>query len=99
MYGFILLVEHVWELGVYTAIYLTGARGRRSLIVGVLEDLVALIIMFARVGLQVVRGVIVGMFHFVCREALLTLGRWWVVDSYFSHSLGQGFNKNSWCGD
>ncbi len=90
VFGFILLVEHIWELGVYTAVYLMGARGRRSLIVGVLEDLVALTIMFARVGLQVVRGIIVGMFHFVCREALLTLGRWWEVDVVFSNSLGYG---------
>ena len=59
----------------YTCVYLTGGRGRKSLFIMVVEDIVAGVIMVARVGLQVVRGVIVGIFHFICREAILTLRR------------------------
>lgn len=49
-----------------------------------MEDLISTLIMFARIGLQAVRGVIVGIFHFICREALLTLSRWWVMDTWFA---------------
>jgi hypothetical protein len=38
--------------------------------------------------LQSVRGVIVGMFHFICREALLNMTKWWSVDFVYNHSLG-----------
>jgi hypothetical protein len=37
------------------------------------EDFVAMLIMIVRVLLQSIRGVIVGMFHFICREALLNM--------------------------
>lgn len=90
VYGFILLIEHIWELGVYTCVYLTGVRGRKSLLVNVMEDLVNTVIMFARIGLQAVRGVIVGIFHFICREALLTLRRMWVIDTWFSDGCSWG---------
>ncbi len=71
----LLLFEHVWDFGVYICVYLMGVRGRKSLLLNVLEDLVATIIMVARVILQAIRGLIVGMFHFICREAVLTLSR------------------------
>lgn len=41
----------------------------------------ALTIMVVRVLLQAIRGVIVGMFHFICREALLNMTRWASVDA------------------
>jgi hypothetical protein len=50
-----------------------GIRGRKSFIVNMLEDMIAMFIMVGRVMLQSVRGVIVGMFHFICREALLNM--------------------------
>jgi hypothetical protein len=53
-----------------------GARGRKSFIITLLEDIVAIAIMVARVVLQSIRGVIVGMFHFICREALLNMTKW-----------------------
>jgi hypothetical protein len=56
-------------------VYLMGIRTRKSMIANCIEDLVALVIMVARVSLQMVRGVIVGMFHFICREAVLNMNR------------------------
>jgi hypothetical protein len=53
-----------------------------------LEDFVAMLIMVVRVLLQSIRGVIVGMFHFICREALLNMTRWWSVDLAFNHQTG-----------
>jgi hypothetical protein len=52
------------------------------------EDFVAMLIMVVRVLLQSIRGVIVGMFHFICREALLNMARWWSSDFAFNHQLG-----------
>lgn len=77
VYGLLLLLEHVWVFGSYMLLYATGVGGRRNYVVTLLEDSVALIIMVARVVLQVIRGVIVGMFHFICREALLNMRKWW----------------------
>lgn len=64
----------------YIVVYLMGVRTRRSVTANMIEDLVAVAIMIARVSLQMVRGVIVGMFHFICREALLNMNRWWSND-------------------
>lgn len=61
--------------------YLVGTRGRRSFALTLAEDFVALVIMVVRVLLQAIRGVIVGMFHFICREALLNMTRWTAVDA------------------
>lgn len=52
-----------------------GTRGRASLIVSFFEDIIAMLIMIVRVVLQSIRGLIVGMFHFICREALLTMSK------------------------
>jgi hypothetical protein len=76
IYGLFLLIEHCWAFGVYILVYLVGARGRKSFIVILLEDIVALLILIVRVLLQSIRGLIVGMFHFICREALLNLSSW-----------------------
>ena len=57
-------------------VYLMGIRTRKFILINMIEDLVAIIIMVARVSLQMVRGIIVGMFHLICREALLNMNRW-----------------------
>ena len=80
MYGYILLLEHVWIFGTYIGVYLMGVRARKSIIINLIEDLIAMTIMIARVSLQMVRGIIVGMFHLICREALLNMNRWWIND-------------------
>ena len=72
----------------YIFVYLVGVRGRRSFVVNMFEEFVAMLIMVVRVLLQSIRGVIVGMFHFICREALLNMARWWSSDFAFNHQLG-----------
>lgn len=68
IYGYLLLLEHVWNFGQYIFVYLNGAVGRRSLLITILEDIVAFIILLSRVTLQVVRGLICGFFHDFFRE-------------------------------
>lgn len=80
LYGLLLLLEHTWVFGTYIFVYLVGTRGRASLIVSFFEDIIAMLIMIVRVVLQSIRGLIVGMFHFICREALLTMSKWWNFD-------------------
>lgn len=86
LYGLVLLVEHFWTFGTYILVYLLGLRGRSSFIITLIEDIVSIVIMFARVILQAIRGIIVGMFHFICREALLNMTHWWEYDEWFAHS-------------
>jgi len=88
LYGLILLTEHFWTFGTYILVYLMGTRGRKSFILTFIEDVVAIAIMIARVVLQSIRGVIVGMFHFICREALLNMTKWWNNEFWFNHGMG-----------
>lgn len=88
IYGLLLLLEHVWTFGIYIFVYLVGTRGRPSLIISFFEDLVAILIMIVRVILQSIRGLIVGMFHFICREALLTMSKWWNFDTISGRNIG-----------
>lgn len=57
-------------MGTYLFVYVAGAAGRKLSVLNAFEDAVALGILIARVMLQAVRGVIVGMFHFISREML-----------------------------
>ena len=88
VYGLILLLEHLWLFSIYFVIYLTGARGRKSITITLIEDLIALSILLARVLLQAVRGLIVNMFHFICRETLLNMPKWWTMSCYYNSSIG-----------
>jgi hypothetical protein len=99
IYGFILLVEHIWMFGSYIVVYLMGVKTRKSAIANVIEDLIAMTIMVGRVGLQTIRGLIVGMFHFICREAVLNMTRWWFYDSVANHGLGTACSNTSFSGD
>jgi hypothetical protein len=54
--------------GVYFLVYLNGGRGRKFLLVTLVEDLIAFIILLARVTLQVVRGIICGLYHDFFKE-------------------------------
>lgn len=87
LYGLILLAEHCWAFGTYFFVYLTGTKARKSLSITLIEDIIAVTILLARVLLQAVRGVIVGMFHFICREALLNMTNWWSVSSHSNSSI------------
>lgn len=57
-------------MGTYLFVYIAGAKGRKSSVITAAEDFIAIAILIARILLQAVRGVIVGMFHFICREAI-----------------------------
>lgn len=92
-YGLLLLLEHLIVFGTTLVTYLMGIRGRGSIIATFIEDLVAFIIMIARVVLQAIRGMIVGMFHFICREALLTMGSWWEYEFLANNKVGEEYLK------
>jgi hypothetical protein len=53
----------MYSLGSFFIVFLTGSKTRRSVVITFIEDLLALTILFLRVLLQMVRGVIVGLFH------------------------------------
>lgn len=65
-----------------------GIRARRSTIITLVEDGIAVIIMFARILLQIIRGVIVGMFHFICREGVVNMGKWWEYEFTLNSRVG-----------
>jgi hypothetical protein len=95
VYGLLLLLEHFFNFGVYIAVYLVGARGRRNILAGWLEDVASSIIMLSRVMLQAVRGVIVGMFHFIAREASLSASRWRIYEAEFSSNAAEASSSTS----
>ena len=68
VYGFLLLIEHLWNFGSHFFVYLNGGRGRRSLIITIVEDILTFFIVIIRVSLQVVRGLLCGFFHNFFRE-------------------------------
>ena len=83
LYGISLLIEYFWSFGTYILVYLLGIRGRGSSIITFIEDCVTITIMLARILLQIIRGLIVGMFHSICREALLNMIKWWNNEIWF----------------
>lgn len=68
VYGYFLILEHIWNFGKHMLLYLNGTRGRSVLIVTLFEDFIAFSIIFARITLQAVRGLICGFFHDFFRE-------------------------------
>lgn len=68
VYGYFIICEYFWNFGSYFFIYLNGTRGRRSLLFTIIEDLVAFFILIARVSLQMIRGLICGLYHDFFRE-------------------------------
>ncbi len=86
-YGLIMLLEHWWAFGAYIFLYITNTKGRRSLLITIFEDIISMVILIARVLLQAVRGVIVGMFHFICREAIWNMTSWWTHNNHANTSI------------
>jgi hypothetical protein len=99
LYGLILLIEHFWTFGIYIFVHLMGVRGRRSLVITCIEDATAMCIMFARVILQAIRGVVVGMFHFICREAVLNMTRWWINECWCSSGYNDALDIKVYTAD
>jgi hypothetical protein len=83
-YGFLILFESAWLFSTHLLIYLNGARGRRSLVVTLIEDCVALIILTSRITLQMIRGLICGFFHDFFREVSEYLIDTWELYIYYA---------------
>lgn len=66
--GFMIIIESIWVFGCHIFLYLTGSRGRRSFFVVLVEDLIAFTILFGRIILQMVRGVICSFYHDFFRD-------------------------------
>lgn len=84
VYGFLILFESVWLFSTHLLIYLNGARGRRSLLVTLIEDCVALTILISRITLQMVRGLICGFMHDFFREISEYLIDTWELYMYYA---------------
>ena len=80
-YGYLIICEYLWNFGSFFFIYLNGTRGRRSLIVTILEDVINFFILFARISLQMIRGLICGLYHDFFRELTGYIIDTW--DSFF----------------
>jgi hypothetical protein len=76
-----MLLEHAWTLGSFMVVYVAGAAGRKVSVITIVEDAAAVAILVARVLLQAVRGVIVGMFHFISREMIWSMSKYWTHSS------------------
>lgn len=85
IYGLLLMLNNIYSLGSFFLIFLTGSKTRRSILLTLFEDLLAVTILFLRILLQMVRGVIVGLFHWICRELMFSLRAWWTHDNLLAH--------------
>jgi hypothetical protein len=63
---------------------LNGGRGRRSLLVTVVEDILTFFIVIIRVSLQVVRGLLCGFFHNFFREVADTVANIYHTYCYYA---------------
>lgn len=98
IYGYLILIESMWLFGTYFFVYLSGAKGRRVLTITLFEDVVNFLILIARVTLQMVRGIICGLYHDFFREATEYLIDTW--EMYWYYVSGQlPFCKNSYVTD
>ena len=68
LYGCFTLIESFWLMGSHFLVYLTGSRGRFSFLITLLEDLISFFILLSRISLQLVRGIVCGLYHGFFRE-------------------------------
>lgn len=73
VYGYLIIIESMVLFSKYFFLYLNGARGRKFLLITILEDFIAFIILLSRVTLQAVRGLICGLYHDFFREITVYL--------------------------
>ena len=93
IYGYLILLESIILFGSYFFIYLNGARGRKLLFVTLIEDIISFIILLARVTLQMVRGIICGLYHDFFRELIEYIIDTW--ETYWFYATWQvPFLKN-----
>lgn len=70
IYGYLILIENIILFGSYFFVYLNGSRNRKLLIITLIEDIISFIILLARITLQIVRGLICGLYHDFFRELI-----------------------------
>lgn len=98
IYGYLILLESIWLFGVHFFVYLNGSRGRRILTITLIEDIVNFMILLARVTLQMVRGIICGLYHDFFREVTEYLIDTWDIYWYYA-SVELPFCKNNYLTD
>lgn len=77
-FGIILICELVYFFGSYILLYLNGSKSRKVLIVSFFEDLMNFFILLIRISLQLIRGIICGIYHDLLREANIKIIQWLV---------------------
>lgn len=75
-FGIILILELLWMLKSYIFIYLNGSKTKGTLLVTFFEDLINFFILNIRILLQLIRGIICGIYHDLLRESNIKIILW-----------------------
>ena len=75
-FGIILILELIWMLKSHIYIYLNGSKTKNIMIATLLEDLINFLILNIRIFLQLIRGIICGIYHDLIREANVKIIIW-----------------------
>ena len=73
LFGILIIIESLWLFSSYIFIYLNGSSNRKIFIITLTEDVINLSILIARILLQMVRGIICGLYHDFFREISMIL--------------------------
>ncbi len=75
-FGIILILELIWMLKSYIFIYLNGSKTKGSISLTFFEDLINFFILIIRIILQLIRGIICGIYHDLLRESNIKIILW-----------------------
>ena len=75
-FGIILILELIWILKSHILIYLNGSKTKNSLSLTLFEDLINFFILVIRIILQLIRGIICGIYHDLLRESNIKIILW-----------------------
>ena len=81
-FGVILILELIWMLKSHIFIYLNGSKTKNVMSVTLIEDLINFFILNIRVFLQLIRGIICGIYHDLIREANIKIIIWLHTTNY-----------------
>ena len=87
LFGYFIIFEHIWLFSTHFFIYLNGSKGRKTFFLTLFEDLLTSIILIARISLQLIRGLICGLYHDFFRE----ISEWLINTWHSSIFLFNGF--------
>ncbi len=71
LFGLIIITESIWLFSSYIFIYLNGSKGRKILLVSLVEDIIGLLILMVRIILQLIRGIICSLYHDFFKEIVI----------------------------